>query len=50
MIIIIVLKLDLGVDLGQGLGYRSGGSTQVNPSQHVDKNCYCHSFKTQLEG
>jgi hypothetical protein len=32
----------------QGPYNRSRGSTQVDSSQHMDKNDYYHSFKTRL--
>jgi hypothetical protein len=46
MIIIIILKLNLEVDLGQGMIYGSGGSTRVDSSQHMDKNNNYYNFKT----
>jgi hypothetical protein len=50
MIIIIVLKLDSRVKLGQGLGHGSGGPVRVDLDQCKDKNCYYHNFKTRLRG
>jgi hypothetical protein len=46
MVIIITL---LGGQLGVMPRLRSGGSTQVDLSQCMDKNNYYHTFKTQLE-
>jgi hypothetical protein len=48
MIIIIVLKLDSGVNLEQDQSHRLGGLTRVYTSQYKNKNCYYHSFKTLL--
>jgi len=50
-IIIIVLKLNLGVNPIQGPGHGSGESIRVDPGQRMDKNNnnYYYSFKTQLE-
>jgi hypothetical protein len=45
MIIIIVSKPNSGVDLEQGLGHGSGGSTRVDLSQYKNKSHYYHSFK-----
>jgi hypothetical protein len=50
MIIIKFLKLDSGINLTQGPGHGSRGSTQVDLGQCKDKSCYCHSFKTKLMG
>jgi len=50
MIIIIVLKLDLGVNPEQGLCHLSEGSTRVDLDQYKDKSCYYHNFKTLLGG
>jgi hypothetical protein len=51
--IIIVLKPDLVIDLGQELGNRSWPSTRVdriNLDQCKNKNSYYHNFKILLEG
>jgi len=48
--VIIILKIILGFNLGQGPRHKSGGSTPVNPGQCKDKICYYHNFKTQLGG
>jgi hypothetical protein len=48
VIIIIVLKLDLGVNLGQNLKHGSRGSTRVDLGQCKDKICYYYSFKIMI--
>jgi len=50
IVMIIVLKPNLGVDPGQDQGHGLGGSTQVDPSQRMDKNNYYHNLKTWLGG
>ena len=50
MVIVIILKLDSGVNLGQDQDHESGGSTRVDLGQFKDKNYYYHSFKTQPRG
>jgi hypothetical protein len=50
MIIIIVSKPNSGVDLEQGLGHGSGGSTRFDLSQYKNKSHYYHSFKAWLVG
>jgi hypothetical protein len=47
-VIIVVLKPYSGVNWGKAQVTWLGGSTQVNPSQRIDKNGYYHSFKTWL--
>jgi len=47
LVIIIVLKLDLMVNLGQGLGHEPRGSTWVDIYQCKDKSCYFHNFKNR---
>jgi hypothetical protein len=49
VIIIIVSKLDLAGQLGQGPDHGSIGSARVDSSQCKDKSCYYHSFKTQFD-
>jgi hypothetical protein len=46
IVIIIVLKLNLKVDLGQGSSYRLGGLARIDQSQRKHKNSYYNSFKT----
>ena len=48
MIIIIVLKLNLGVDPEQDLDHGSGGSSWIDLDQHRNKSDYYHNFKTRL--
>jgi hypothetical protein len=50
MVIIIVLKLDSGVNPGQDPSHESGGSTWVDRGQCMNKSCYYHNFKTWLGG
>jgi len=50
MVIIIVLKFNSGVDLGQGPNHYLGGSTLVFLGQHNKKNYYHHSLETILWG
>jgi hypothetical protein len=50
IVIIIILKLDLIVNLGQGLGHELRGATWVDLDQCKDKSCYFYSFKTRLGG
>ena len=50
VIIIIVLKLDSGVNSGIDPSHNTGEWTWVDSSQCKDKNCYYHSFKTRFEG
>jgi len=50
VIIIIVLLFDTEINLGQGPGHRSRGSTWVDSEQFKDNNCYYHNFKIQLDG
>jgi hypothetical protein len=45
VVIIIILKLDSGVNPGQGPDHGFGGSTWVDSGQCKDKNYYYHSFK-----
>ena len=48
MVIIIVLKPDVEVNLGQDLGHESWGSAWVDPSQRKNYSSYYHSLKTRL--
>jgi hypothetical protein len=50
VIIIKFLKIDSEINLGQGPGHGSRGSTQVDSGQCKDKRYYNHSFKTKLMG
>jgi hypothetical protein len=50
VIIIIVLKLDSGVNSGIDPGHKTGEWTWVDSGQCKDKNCYYHSFKIRFEG
>jgi hypothetical protein len=49
MIIIIVFKLDTGVNPRQNRDHELGESTYVNLGQCKDKIYYYDSFKTQLK-
>jgi hypothetical protein len=46
MIIIIVLKLNLGVNTKQDPGHSSGGSTWIDLGKSKNKNYYYYNFKT----
>jgi hypothetical protein len=46
VIIIVVLKLDSGVNPWQDLVHGSGESTQVDPGQCKNQSCYYYNFKT----
>jgi len=46
MVIIIILKLDSGVNPGQDPSHESGGSTWVDRGQCMNKSYYYHNFKT----
>jgi hypothetical protein len=47
MIIIIVLKLNLGVNTKQDPGHSSGGSTWIDLGKSKNKNYYYNNFKTR---
>jgi hypothetical protein len=49
-VIIILLKLDLGVEPRLSSGHEPGWSLTIDPGQRKNKNSYYHNFKTQLTG
>jgi hypothetical protein len=46
VVIIVTLKPNLEVNLGQGLGHELEGSTHIGRSQWMNKSNYYYSIKT----